>query len=144
MTITETEPTTAERVAAGCAFLDKECPDWWTRVDLDHLDTCTIMADIPSYAFDQDPDVMGYYIIFERWAYKSYDWMMAHGFDPVIGTEEEYDELDAMWRQAVIERRGKGTVAPPEGVSNACWLYSHNDCEHRHSCRCECHGRVRW
>lgn len=90
-----------QRVAAGAVWLDETNPDWWRHIDLDRLD----LVDACLCVLGQ---LHGNY-----WQATALHWNTREsdaarlGFTayPVGDGMDEFNELEAAWRDAVTDRR---------------------------------------
>lgn len=104
--------TTAERVAAGVAWLDEHDPGWWREDAPEHLTRDAQPIDLDRLDID-DPCrcVLGY-----RWGHFGHALVdalrdasdVALGFDG--DSADEVPELTAEWRRVISERREAVTV----------------------------------
>ena len=99
-----------ERVAKGAAFLDKKCPDWEDRIDLNLLE-------ISSWSWCLLGQLYGDYdtgVDRLRIYWSSKKWNFGFTISPETKIGAEFTELTQAWKEEILARRERKMKVIPQ------------------------------
>lgn len=106
--------TIAERVQAGCEFLDQIRPGWETSIDLTVLDLSDCTVCVVGQVGGPEAE-LGLWALTHDDKHLDDGWPVKLGFNDA---EEQYSSLTRAWKKAIRARLSASAAPPMDGLGS--------------------------